>query len=115
MKIRKFNEDVDTNDTMEFLNNCFVELIDKNFFFKKISDDYIVGEIRVETNGKSDRDTTIKGLIETSKFITEVVNDIDYALEKVLIRYPDMRYKTYFGSGDYGAIIYVYFYPKINN
>lgn len=114
MKIRKFNEDVDTNNIMEFLDNCFVELIDKNFIFKKISDNYIVGEIRVETNGKSDRDTSINGLIETSKFISEVVNDIDYALEKVLIRYPDMRYKTYFSSGDKGALIYVYFYPENN-
>ena len=97
--LKKFNENKIEIDE-DYLLECFIDLIDAGATYGFDSDEY--GDwfcITIEPTG----------LIETDN---EIMQDIQYGIEKVRIKYPDVQIET---VADYEEIdVYVKLHNAVN-
>ena len=102
--LKKFNENIDDSDVIiEYVKNCFIELLDKgaNYGGEKRGSTYAF-VIQINKPLLRDLDTypsnNYKVIAPLDKFITQeknildTLNEIDYSIEKVLLKYK-IRYE----------------------
>lgn len=116
--LRKFNERINSNKLdHDYIKNCFIEFVDKGTEIEtedrndSYDDDYLNDgiysimniydeEIEVKSfsqirnmEGPELDDTTIESFIKQSRELTEFYLDIENAINKVRLKYPDIEYE----------------------
>lgn len=104
MKLKKFNEDINDNFDIEYFENCFVDFIydNNNNYIGKSTDNewhiqvFFITNVKRPTNYENYYVKNIKDVIEYNKEIFEIYEDINVAIEKIKIKYPNIKTKFEF-------------------
>ena len=90
MKIKRFNEsDIDK----DYLNNCFIDLVDskQTAGFTRIGNNIFI--IRVNLPKISGGTKTIESAIKEVKLIESTILDIEDGINKIKVEYPEIKYE----------------------
>lgn len=78
------------NDLVEYINMCFVDLLDSGIEFKTSTDYY---QLKIDLHQVED---TIESISELGAKIIETTDMISDSMRKVKLEYPDIKYNVYF-------------------
>jgi hypothetical protein len=123
--LRKFNESTNSELDHEYIKNCFIEFIDKAAYVEtEFDNDYedgdgiinIYGEeidvksfIKMIIEGPKLKDVTIESYVSQSKELVEFYLDIENSINKVRLKYPEIKYEfnTNIDDNQYEVIFYI--------
>jgi thermostable 8-oxoguanine DNA glycosylase len=104
MKLKRFNESLNNEIDIEYINNCFIDTIDNGFkvFIDRDIDDEADEDLTTcivtiwMSNLKSYREEkNIESIIVDFDKVSEMTKDIKVSIDKVKIEYPDINVNIY--------------------
>jgi hypothetical protein len=93
--LRKYNENIEEKLDIEYLTDCFIDLIDAGAKKQvKVYGNPAVEEFTLDINLPEiveKKNINLKEYIDNEKKRIEIYEEAEYSLEKVAIKYPDLK------------------------